>query len=215
LLTVIGLLRFTKDNDTLFLLDEPDTHLNPQWSYDYKEMLEEVMKEARGCQIIMATHDPVLIAGLTKENVRLMERRDKAEDPNESEGSIETRQPNEDPLGQSVGRILEGEIFDLASAVSSETRRDLERQRELAFKSDLEQGEEDELRRLVRKLRNIDLTQVIEDPLYTHFVEAVMKHPDYPRLKDAVRGEAISPILKRISEEVRDDMLRKAEGEEQ
>ena len=45
LLTVIGLLRFTKDNDTLFLLDEPDTHLNPQWSYEYKEMLEEAIQD--------------------------------------------------------------------------------------------------------------------------------------------------------------------------
>jgi len=31
LLTVIGLLRFTKEDESLILLDEPDTHLNPLW----------------------------------------------------------------------------------------------------------------------------------------------------------------------------------------
>ena len=32
LLTVLGLLKFTKENESLFLLDEPDTHLNPAWN---------------------------------------------------------------------------------------------------------------------------------------------------------------------------------------
>lgn len=35
LLTVLGLLRFTAEEESLFLLDEPDTHLNPKWSVDY------------------------------------------------------------------------------------------------------------------------------------------------------------------------------------
>lgn len=215
LLTVIGLLRFTKENDTLFLLDEPDTHLNPQWSYEYKQMLEEAMGSAGGSQIIMATHDPVLIAGMAKENVRLMERKSQAEAPDEAEWIIKTRLPNEDPRGQSVARILEGELFDLPSALSAEILRDLERKRELAFKDELEPDEKDELRRLARELRDIDLTQVIEDPLYTHFVQAVVKHPDYLRLKEAAQSEARFPVLNRIAEEVRDEMLRIVEGDNQ
>ena len=35
LLTVLGLLKFTKDKETLVLLDEPDTHLNPLWKWHY------------------------------------------------------------------------------------------------------------------------------------------------------------------------------------
>ena len=30
-LMVLGLLRFTREDETLFLLDEPDTHLHPRW----------------------------------------------------------------------------------------------------------------------------------------------------------------------------------------
>ena len=35
LLIVLGLLRFTREAESLFLLDEPDTHLNPAWSLAY------------------------------------------------------------------------------------------------------------------------------------------------------------------------------------
>jgi len=43
LLMVLGLLRFTRDEESLFLLDEPDTHLNPAWSQRYLELLEETV----------------------------------------------------------------------------------------------------------------------------------------------------------------------------
>ena len=35
LLTVLGLLLFTQNDESLYLLDEPDTHLNPVWTYDF------------------------------------------------------------------------------------------------------------------------------------------------------------------------------------
>jgi predicted ATPase len=38
LLTVLGLLKFTGTGESLFLLDEPDTHLNPRWSYEYLQL---------------------------------------------------------------------------------------------------------------------------------------------------------------------------------
>jgi predicted ATPase len=42
LLMVLGLLRFTKEDESLFLLDEPDTHLNPAWSLRYLEFLQQL-----------------------------------------------------------------------------------------------------------------------------------------------------------------------------
>lgn len=47
LLTVLGLLKFTKDENSLILLDEPDTHLNPIWKWRYLEFLEDVVKTTR------------------------------------------------------------------------------------------------------------------------------------------------------------------------
>ncbi|MCG3145703.1 MAG: DNA replication and repair protein RecF [Gammaproteobacteria bacterium] len=215
LLTVIGLLRFTKDNDTLFLLDEPDTHLNPQWSYEYKKMLEEAMEGASGSQIIMATHDPVLIAGLTKENVRLMERKGVAEAPDEAEWIIEARPPDEDPQGKGVARILEGELFGLPSILDQDSLNKLEEKRRLAFKEEkLTEEEEARLNQLARETQDIDLTTHIEDPLYTHFVNAIVNHEDYLLLKRHYSTDSRFAALKRISEKVREELLRKAQTAE-
>ncbi len=42
LLTVLGLMRFTRNAGSLYLLDEPDTHLNPAWEVDYLERLRTI-----------------------------------------------------------------------------------------------------------------------------------------------------------------------------
>ena len=70
LLTVLGLLKFTQDNESLFLLDEPDTHLNPIWKLDYINLLKDVVGEQDTSHIIICTHDPLVIGGLDKSQVR-------------------------------------------------------------------------------------------------------------------------------------------------
>jgi hypothetical protein len=40
LLTVLGLLLFTRNDESLYLLDEYDTQLNPVWTYDYLRLLQ-------------------------------------------------------------------------------------------------------------------------------------------------------------------------------
>jgi predicted ATPase len=230
LLTVIGLLRFTRDNDTLFLLDEPDTHLNPQWSYEYKRMLEEAVRnddgtQDRSSQIIMATHDPILIAGLRKENVQIMRRRAATngnERPDEFEKVtepdslaerplIEVNPPMEHPQGMSVSRILESELFGIPS-FDEETLKKLKRKRDLAFETErqLSPDEVKELRQLIRDLRNVDMTQIIEDPLYSYFVKVVVNHPDYLRMKEHTWTDETFDRLKRITEEVKEEMWLEA-----
>ncbi|MBT2916817.1 AAA family ATPase, partial [Vibrio anguillarum] len=62
LLTVLGLLRFTAEEESLFLLDEPDTHLNPKWSVDYIDYLNKFVnsgsKGENNSHIVLTTHNP-------------------------------------------------------------------------------------------------------------------------------------------------------------
>ena len=74
LLLVLGLLRFTKEDEALFLLDEPDTHLNPQWSVQYLQFIESIVGKQPSSHILMATHDPLVFSGLMKSEVRIMQR---------------------------------------------------------------------------------------------------------------------------------------------
>ncbi|CAO1660189.1 AAA ATPase-like protein [Halomonas sp. NYA30] len=43
MLTVLGLMRITREDHCLFLLDEPDTHLNPIWKLRYFDDIEGVL----------------------------------------------------------------------------------------------------------------------------------------------------------------------------
>ena len=67
LLLVLGLLRFTREDESLFLLDEPDTHLNPLWSVQYLNFIEQIVGPQVNSHIVMATHDPPRFCWLEEE----------------------------------------------------------------------------------------------------------------------------------------------------
>jgi AAA15 family ATPase/GTPase len=71
LLTVLGMLRFIKDKESLILLDEPDTHINPLWKWKYLEYFREYVGREESTQILINTHDPLVIGGLVKEQIRV------------------------------------------------------------------------------------------------------------------------------------------------
>ncbi|MCA3694386.1 AAA family ATPase, partial [Aquidulcibacter sp.] len=75
LLMVLGLIRIARNKRVLFLLDEPDTHLNPVWQREYLRLLETWVEEVgtdRNCQFILTSHNPLTISALSKEEVRVM-----------------------------------------------------------------------------------------------------------------------------------------------
>jgi predicted ATPase len=61
LITVLGLILITGKDDCLFLLDEPDTHLNPIWQRTYVQLLEDFNLNDDNSHIIVATHSPLIV----------------------------------------------------------------------------------------------------------------------------------------------------------
>ncbi|RUT78944.1 AAA family ATPase [Ancylomarina longa] len=74
LLTVLGLLLIFGKEDCLFLLDEPDTHLNPQWQRDYVRLLDDFNKKNENSHIIVATHSPLIVQAADKADVFLFKK---------------------------------------------------------------------------------------------------------------------------------------------
>lgn len=179
LLTVLGLLRFTRDSESLFLLDEPDTHLNPAWSLQYLELLAQVVGPNPSSHVILTTHDPLTIAGLLREQVQILVR-DKASE------RITAAPPDQNPRGMGVAALLTSEIFGLRSTLDPDTLRLLDRKRELAVNDDLTSEELRELDDLNHKLGNLDFTKSVRDPLYRPFVEAMTESEDYQSLRKPV-----------------------------
>ena len=171
LLMVLGLLRFTKEDEALFLLDEPDTHLNPVWSVRYLDFMDRIVGERPTSQVIMCTHNPLVISSLKRENVRIMQR-------NNTEGRIYVEMPRENPRGMGVAGILTSELFGLRSALDLPTQELLDKQRVLAAKEDLSDSERRHLGELTDHLDALGFMTVEDDPLYAEFVKRLTSRED-------------------------------------
>lgn len=184
LLTVLGLLKFTKDEDSLILLDEPDTHLNPIWKWKYLEYLESVVNRPESTQIIINTHDPLVIGNLKKEEVRIF----KSED-----GQTVVEEPDIDPRGLGVEGILTSELFGLPTIVDSYTNSKFERRNELLLKQQqrkLNDSDKKELNNLFKELDELGISKTFRDPMYQKFIVAFKERNKIPT-KDAYSKEEL------------------------
>lgn len=166
LLLVLGLMRFTREGESLFLLDEPDTHLNPAWSVQYRRFLSDYGGVDEGCHVLMATHDPLVVAGLLRGEVRIMDR--------ETDGRIVAVEPRVDPRGMGVGALLTSDIYGLRSQLDLETLDLLDHRRKLAARapSSLSADEAERLRNLSMQLSDLGLLMEERDPEFGEYLRA-------------------------------------------
>lgn len=183
LLTVLGLLKFTKDEDSLILLDEPDTHLNPVWKWKYLEYLESVVNRPESTQIIINTHDPLVIGNLKKEEVRIFKNED---------GRTVVEAPDIDPRGLGVEGILTSELFGLPTIIDSYTNLKLERRNELLVKQEkqrLNETERNELNSLFNDLEDLGISKTFRDPMYQRFIIAFKERNKIPNKENYTKEE--------------------------
>lgn len=145
LLTVLGLLRFTAEDESLFLLDEPDTHLNPRWSVDYISYLKQFIASGTNQQeetshILLTTHNPLAVAELDREQVQIL--RMKKQD---GQRQIVACYPELAPRGMGYAAIVTSDMFGIASSLDQPTQELLEAQRAFAAKERLTSDEQRQL----------------------------------------------------------------------
>lgn len=198
LLTVLGLLRFTNQDESLFLLDEPDTHLNPAWCLDYLDILTKYGGGITKSQIIMTTHSPLVFAGLEKNEVIILQRR-------EMEQRIEAEHPSSSPKGMGFSAILTSDFFGLRSSLDRASLKLLDEKRQLGALEKRTPQQEARLRELNNEIKGWDFTQTVNDPLYSEFVRAMAEiEKDEPELSKAVLSpEALELRRKRAAEALR------------
>lgn len=202
LLTVLGLMKFTKDEETLFLLDEPDTHLNPAWKYDYLNEINGVLGPSSNSQLLLCTHDPLVIGGLIKEQVRVLART-----KGEHEDKIIAFIPEDDPKGMGVAGLLKSEIFGLRSTVDPETLDKLDYRFQLYAKGKERTEEEDhEFQKVNDELSKLGFTRDFRDPYYQEYANAVSKRkifkkPVLSKKEQEERGKIVNEVLDDIFSE--------------
>jgi len=177
LLTVLGLMRFTAEKEALFLLDEPDTHLNPAWSLDYLDNLRKYGAEPLNSQILMTTHSPLTFAGMDKNEVVVMER--------SIDGRVFSDHPTTAPKGMGFAAILTSDFFGLRSTLDKDTLKKIDTKRELALKEQKTDEDRRELTELNHELGALDFSHSVRDPLYEEFIRAITRATkDDPELKE-------------------------------
>lgn len=207
MLTVLGLMRITREDHCLFLLDEPDTHLNPIWKLRYFDDIEGVLTSDDGAlvqgesQILITTHDPMMVGGLKREQVHILRR-------NGERTVVDV--PEEHPQGMGVTGLLKSELFGLSSTLDIETERRLFRRNELFVKVPRTSDEDAELTRLSAELADLGFsTADFRDPDYALFVRKMAQHRKFrkPTLSPEEQAEQ-----DRVADEIIDEILREEEG---
>lgn len=164
LLTVLGLLQFTASSESLFLLDEPDTHLNPRWSVEYIQHIRDFLRGENGenqtSHVLLATHNPVAVAELKKEQVQILKRDNVTQ-------QISAFVPDEDPRGMGYAGVMTSEMFGLNAALDTHTQNLLEQRRKLSAKEYLDPEDKRMLRETVEKLDTLGFRYQFRDPELT------------------------------------------------
>ncbi|WP_371194078.1 AAA family ATPase [Glaciecola sp. SC05] len=190
LITVLGLLRFTRDDESLFLLDEPDTHLNPAWSMEYINFLKQVagfnldVKEGEDAKdeaetdaidnshIVLATHDPIVISTLKQEQIKIMKR-------DEDTLQVFAASPLYEPKGMGFSGILMSDMFGLRSDLDPKTLAKLDEHAILLAKEERSEPEETRYKQLQEQLDKSGFLDAYSDPYFSAFVKAWgRKHGD-------------------------------------
>lgn len=164
LLIVLGLLWFTREENSLFLLDEPDTHLNPAWSINYEEFIKMCIKNEDNSHIILTTHDPLMITSLKREQVNVLEY-------DEIKKKIVSVKPRFNPQTMGASGILTSELFNLRTTLGIPIQKLLDRRRDLASKeSKLSHEERDELTVINKQLEEVDAFDSPHNTIYQKFI---------------------------------------------
>lgn len=198
LLMALGLIRVSRGKRALFLLDEPDTHLNPHWQHSYLELIKEwtgIAADAANCHIILTSHNPLTISALTRDEVRVMSA--------ETDGRVSVSAPYADPRGMGFTATLT-EIFGMSTSLDMETQSLVDERNELvqlAERSDVQQ------RRLIvlnDQLARLGFLNEDREPLYQDFLRAWhdLRYANRPPLTPAdveTRQRAMKELIKQLT----------------
>lgn len=125
LVQILGTMCMASFPNVLFLLDEPESHFNPQWRVKFISRLmdlptaggkrSELGGAAAQQDCLLTTHSPFVPSDMPRENV-LIFKKDASE--------VEVRRPDIETFGTTFDAIL-GECFDVRPPMSEVPRREI------------------------------------------------------------------------------------------
>ena len=112
LLQILAILKLYSQENTLFLLDEPETHLNPAWRTSFHKYVSDALNagnKGTKSQVFLSTHSPFMVSSLKRQNVYQFRRDDN--------GLIQMNMAQNETYGASFDVLIK-ELFGLRSLIS-------------------------------------------------------------------------------------------------
>lgn len=127
LLQVFGSLLMMDTPGSLFLLDEPDTHFNPDWRSKFVNIANESVDNERDQEIILTTHSPYIVSDCKKENVYIFQRN--------PDGTVsQPRSPEINTFGTSIN-IISDMVFGKEDTISELSKKKINEIREMPLET--------------------------------------------------------------------------------
>jgi len=180
------------ETNGVVLIDEFGIHLHPELQMGALKRLQDAFPQI---QFILTTHSPLLLNGLKKEQVHILDI--------DSNNQRIIRHPEQDIIGLGAEGILK-DAFGLVSTLDDTSRQWAEHYKQLFLKKNkegLDTDESDEFKNLERQLSEISLFPEIDnieiqDPLYKRFKEYWEKSK---QSTDQLTDNDIENIIKEIN----------------
>lgn len=117
----IGLCLLFKDSNSLFLLDEPETHLNPDWRASFISVLKECLSKSEGevfQDLLISSHSPFIISDCHEQNVLIFKK--------DETGKVTCERPDFKTFGASVNQITI-KVFGQTETIGDYARHELKK----------------------------------------------------------------------------------------
>lgn len=226
---VIALLNDGKNSSlNIFLLDEPDVHLHPQWAKEFMNCLFiaiDIFSEELthlNTQFIIATHSPFLLSDVRKEDVILLQYEDGIR-PNghtlKSQGqefetfaaNIHTMLSNSFFMKSTIGEFAYKKIKDVVKDLTEKSKDELLNDRVEEIQYIIKNIGEPLIKRKLQNMFNSLFPEGIED--YKRKIEELEKEKIL--LQKALRDKEldnIDGIMKLLNEKIRELRYKAGEG---
>ena len=125
---IFGTIMLFNEPNCLFLLDEPESHFNPQWRAKFINIVSQILGNNYS-EFILSTHSPYVISSAKKEHVLKFSR---------AGNEISYSEPTRETFGATFEEILE-QLFDIENSISTYSKKYIEK---LIKSNDLSKMEE-------------------------------------------------------------------------
>jgi restriction system-associated AAA family ATPase len=147
LVQILGVFAMVNEPNVLFLLDEPESHMNPQWRVEFMSKLAKLPTSAgaradRGTavaaqEVLITTHAPFVPSDLPREQVLVFRRSEGTAHPDGP--GVRPRRPDIQTFGASYEEIL-AQCFDVSPPISRQPLDFIEELKESSDAAEVEAG---------------------------------------------------------------------------